>query len=299
MSGWTKTHRKIEDSSSWLAAPNGAARLLMLYLPMVARWQSAPAKVWWSGKTIDLKRGQLIATVSQLMKVTQATRQQVRSAMARLIDTGYITNEQPTTNQDGAVITVCNYELYQSENNEVTNEQPTHNQRATNGQPTAPVRSANTNEPQAPKKLRSKEVRSKTTTTPSAELTERDLLNEPLKPEKKTDPRIEQVWEHYLAVRKENGIPAGGGLKLSDYRRKMIKDALKNYTIEQVKQAISGCYKRGSYWYDGGYHLIKYALRRKRNGEQMIETHTENGNGKQQPKAGRLPPSGKKQVWLD
>lgn len=119
MEGWIKLHRKILDWEWYTDAP---VRILFEHLLLTANYED---KRW---KGITIKRGQKVTSRQHLAEETGLTEQQVRTALAKLKSTQNITSK--TTNKY-TLITIENYELYQSYNdfatNKVTNEQPTNN----------------------------------------------------------------------------------------------------------------------------------------------------------------------------
>lgn len=75
-----------------------------------------PRTVTWRGQKI--KRGQFISSLDKMSKETGLTSMQIRTCINKLVKTGEITNESTTQNR---VITVKNYNEYQSNNKRVTN----------------------------------------------------------------------------------------------------------------------------------------------------------------------------------
>jgi hypothetical protein len=146
LTGWIKSHRKIIETS-WFKKP--AVAHLAIYLLHRAYWKTG--KIIWLGKERELKPGQLYTGRLIISTETGLSHQQVRTSLKILSNTGFLTNE--TTNK-GSVITIINYEYYQSLEQERPAEQPASNQQATSKQP-ASNQQVTTDE--EVKKLRSKE----------------------------------------------------------------------------------------------------------------------------------------------
>lgn len=119
MEGWIKLHRKFIDWEWYTDIPVNA---LFIHLLLTANYED---KKW---KGIVIKRGQLVTSRQHLAEGTGLSEQQVRTALEKLKSTHNITSK--STNKY-TLITIENYELYQSYDDFVTskstNEQPTNN----------------------------------------------------------------------------------------------------------------------------------------------------------------------------
>lgn len=127
--GYIKLWRKIRDS--WLIKDPHSLSLLTVLL-LNAEWQDGK-KVFFDGKQIELKAGQLTAGSKQLAEWTGQTRQNIRTSIKKLKATKIITNQ--VTNQY-SLISILNFNSYQGQvTNQVTNpltiDQPTPNQPLT------------------------------------------------------------------------------------------------------------------------------------------------------------------------
>ena len=88
----------------------------------------------WQG--IEVKRGQLLTGRKSLSDELNLTERQIRTCLEKLTTTGYI--DQQTTNKY-TIITICNYDSWQDENNmsdqqnvtQTTNKRPTNDQQTT------------------------------------------------------------------------------------------------------------------------------------------------------------------------
>lgn len=127
MNGYIKIHRSLLDWEWW--DDINTFRLFMTIL-LMANWKSKK----WHGKRI--RRGQLWTSIESLSEKSGLTFQQTRTALDKLISTGEITSR--ATNE-GRLITVVNYGVYQSDDvgatneltNESTNKQQTYNKPIT------------------------------------------------------------------------------------------------------------------------------------------------------------------------
>lgn len=119
MSGWIKIHRQILDWE-WYS-DNNSFRVFM-HLILIANHKEKRYK------GIELKAGSVITSRDILANQTGLTVRQVRTALNKLKMTNELTIK---TNSQGTVIEVVNYEKYQLQSSEMTNEGPTNDQRVT------------------------------------------------------------------------------------------------------------------------------------------------------------------------
>lgn len=131
MEGWIKIHRSLLDWE-WYQDTN-CVRLALHFL-LKANYQ--PKK--WKGIIID--RGQLVTTRGQLSEETGLSEMQIRTAIDKLDNCGFITK---SGTHKYTIITICNYDYYQqkqdgcddgeqpADNQQITSEQPTDNQQIT------------------------------------------------------------------------------------------------------------------------------------------------------------------------
>ena len=121
MEGWIKIHRSLLDWE-WYQDTN-CVRLALHFL-LKANYQ--PKK--WKGIIID--RGQLVTTRGQLSEETGLSEMQIRTAIDKLDNCGFITK---SGTHKYTIITICNYDLYQQTQDGCDNGyQPTDNQQITN-----------------------------------------------------------------------------------------------------------------------------------------------------------------------
>jgi len=103
MQGWVSFHRKIEEWE-WYDDAN----TFRLYFHLVMKANHKDNK--WRG--IDIKRGELVTSNEQLAKQLKLTVSKIRTSLNKLKSTEEIAIK--TTNKN-TVVTVANYDLYQSE----------------------------------------------------------------------------------------------------------------------------------------------------------------------------------------
>ena len=129
--GFIKLYRKMLE---WGWYDDGPTKDVFIHLLLIASYEDK----FYRG--ITLERGQVVATASEISKQTGLSRQQIRTAISKLISTSEV-----TTSRKGnfTVFTINNYADYQA-TNQVSN------QPSTNHQPTI-------NQPSNTKKVRSKE----------------------------------------------------------------------------------------------------------------------------------------------
>lgn len=110
MNGFVKIHRSILEWEWW--DDINTFRLFMTIL-LLANWKEKR----WHGKVIP--RGSLWTSIDSLARKSGLTQRQTRTALEKLISTNEVTSE--ATNE-GRLITVVNYGLYQDVVSEATNE---------------------------------------------------------------------------------------------------------------------------------------------------------------------------------
>jgi hypothetical protein len=119
MSGWIKLHRQILE---WEWYSDNNCFRLFTHLVLKANYKQKRFK------GIELKKGSIVTSRDILARETGLSSQQIRTALNKLISTNEVTS---VTSSQGTIIQIVNYEKYQIETNETTNEQPTNNQRVT------------------------------------------------------------------------------------------------------------------------------------------------------------------------
>lgn len=119
MSGWIKLHRQILE---WEWYSDNNCFRLFTHLVLKANYKQKRFK------GIELKIGSIVTSRDILARETGLSSQQIRTALNKLISTNEVTS---VTSSQGTIIQIVNYEKYQVETNETTNDQPTNNQQVT------------------------------------------------------------------------------------------------------------------------------------------------------------------------
>ena len=129
--GWIKIHRKI---TKWEWYDDGNTFRLFIHLLLTANYESKK----WHG--IVVNRGELITSIRNLAKTLKLSEQKIKTSINKLKSTHEITSK--STNKY-TIITICNYNSYQSlenqnntqnntqNNNQITNKQQTNNKQIT------------------------------------------------------------------------------------------------------------------------------------------------------------------------
>ena len=116
MNGFIKLHRKMTE---WGWYTDSNTKSLFIHLLLLASWKN---KIWMG---IPISRGQLVTGRKKLALDLKMGEQSVRTSLERLKSTNDITIK--TTNKY-SIITICNYDSYQNENdeaNQLSNQQTT------------------------------------------------------------------------------------------------------------------------------------------------------------------------------
>jgi len=148
--GFVKLYRSLHDWE-WYTEPN-ATRLFIHFLITVNYKEKK-----WQGITV--MPGQVITSRSKLAKELKLSEQEIRTAINRLKSTNNIT---VTSTSRYSLVTLCNWEFYQSAEDDstsettsnLTNNQPAINQQSTSNQPQL----KNTKNDKNDKKIRNKGV---------------------------------------------------------------------------------------------------------------------------------------------
>lgn len=120
--GYIRLNRKLLE---WEWFTDGNTLVVWIYILLNANWKDKRFR----GKVI--KRGQLLTTTTEMGAQLNLTRQNIRTALNHLEETGEISTNKST--KYGTLITVEKYDLYQCDEDEAN--QPT-NHLLTNCQPT-------------------------------------------------------------------------------------------------------------------------------------------------------------------
>ena len=119
MSGWIKLHRKILDWE-WYSDPNTFR--VFLHLMLKANHKEKRFK------GIELIKGSVVTSRDILAMETGLSVRQVRTALDKLKSTNEVAIK---TSSKGTIIQLVNYDKYQLETSEATNERPANDQQTT------------------------------------------------------------------------------------------------------------------------------------------------------------------------
>ena len=111
MSGWIKIYRELSDH--WLAQNPEKLGWWVLLLLKVAHEDK---KVLVGNQLIELKRGQIIASLSYLAELWQTSKKTADRFVALLIEDQMLTR---SVTHNVSILTLCNYESYQDKKAEV------------------------------------------------------------------------------------------------------------------------------------------------------------------------------------
>lgn len=133
--GWIKLYRCLLEHPLWL---NSTSQQKVVLVTLLLLANHAERKWEWQGRPYTCKPGQLITSLESLRKKcgSRLTVQNVRSALKRFETMGFINR---LSNKHNSLITICNWECYQTDNNEANtqinvgaaNAQQTANQQLT------------------------------------------------------------------------------------------------------------------------------------------------------------------------
>lgn len=118
--GYIKLHRSI---LKWEWYDDANTMRLFLHLLLTVNYE--PKK--WHGTTVE--RGQRVCSIATLSKETRLSQRSIRTCLERLISTGEVTK---LSSPQYTVVTVKNYDRYQTPTNELTNERQTTDKPPTN-----------------------------------------------------------------------------------------------------------------------------------------------------------------------
>lgn len=125
--GWVKLHRVLKDKPIWKCSTPEQKTILITILLMVnheeAEWE-------WQGNKFKVKPGQKITSLDSIAKEAGKgiTIQNIRTALVKFEKYGFLTNQSTKT---GRLITIENWELYQSKEENQQSEQQRPNKELT------------------------------------------------------------------------------------------------------------------------------------------------------------------------
>lgn len=118
--GWIKVYRSLESWEWW-----GDAEMVKAFLAILFRCE--PNSYKWRG--IEMDAGSFVTTQERLCEILKKTRQQVRTIISRLVQSGEIVVK---SDNHHTVISVVNWAQYQENNQPITNRNGKINQPITN-----------------------------------------------------------------------------------------------------------------------------------------------------------------------
>jgi hypothetical protein len=201
MSGYTKTHRSV-FTHDYFAGEEFSRREAWLWMISSAAWK--PHRTRHKNKMIPIGRGQLPGARRHLAEVWGWGEQRVRTFIDDLVMEGMITT---SSNQQLTIITICNYERFQSA-------EESSNQQLTSSQPAA-------NHTEERKEVQ--EIEKKDSS---------DLFDE-----------VAEAFEAYNRTAASCGLPSAS--KLTADRKTKIKARLKDYGVDGWKQALANIERSG------------------------------------------------------
>lgn len=129
--GWIKLHRKLMDKAIWQCSTS-EQKVILITLLMMANHEE---KEWeWRGEKYAVKPGEFITSLNSIKEIAGKgiTIQKIRTAIERFEKYEFLTSKSTNRNR---LITIVNWELYQSNEKEITSK-ITSNQQAGNKQVT-------------------------------------------------------------------------------------------------------------------------------------------------------------------
>lgn len=114
MDGWIKLHRKLLNSNMYKSL-SSKQRDVMIQCLLLANHEEN--KWEWKGNIYKCNPGQFITSVESLKKIcsTDVSVKNIRTTLAKLIKWKFLAIETANT---GSLITICNWSIYQSKENE-------------------------------------------------------------------------------------------------------------------------------------------------------------------------------------
>lgn len=218
--GFVKLYRSM---LKWEWYDDINVKVLFLHLLLKANYENKK----WRG--IEIQRGELITSISQLSKETQLTPQQVRTCIEKLKKTGEITSK---TTSKFTLIHIEKYSFFQTQeqeyNKEITNKQQTNNKQITNKQQASNKQITNKQQ------TNNKQV---TTTKEYKEYKELKELQEG-EERKEGEERNKSVYQLIADMYNATCVSFPRCTRLSEAREKAIRARLKKYTVEDFKKVF-------------------------------------------------------------
>ena len=217
--GFVKLYRSM---LKWEWYDDINVKVLFLHLLLKANYEDKR----WRG--IEIKKGEIVTSISHLSKETNLTLQQVKTCLAKLKQTGEITSK--TTNRF-TVIHIEKYSFFQTQeqenDNKTTNKQQTDNKQVTINQ------QSNNNQTTNEQQTDNKQV----TTTKEIKEYNKNNKDKEREDRKKRKEREEKGSTYQLIADMYNDtcVSFPRCTKLSEAREKALHARLKKYTVEDFK----------------------------------------------------------------
>jgi len=233
--GWIKIHRKMLD---WEWYDDLNVWRVFIHCLLMANFKDKK----WHGRII--KRGSFITSRQKLSLGTKLSPMQIRSAITKLQSTNEITSK--STNKY-TVISVINYDKYQSNNQQITSKQPAKVEAkiklGTKKQPTnqpAKVRhnlgtSKNTKQP-----TNQPASNQQVTTTKEGKEGKNDNNKSKSRGKRASQSEVKRIYSSYKSLINSNSrlTPAG---------REKIRVRLKTYSVAELVKAMTN-FSQDSWW---------------------------------------------------
>jgi len=110
-SGWIKLHRVLLEKTVWKCS-NPPQKVILITLLLLASHKESEWQ--WGGRRFKVKKGEFVTSLESIRKSAgkDISIQQIRTALVLYVKLGFLTN---VSTKHGRLITILNYEQYQSE----------------------------------------------------------------------------------------------------------------------------------------------------------------------------------------
>jgi hypothetical protein len=194
--GWVKLHRKLLQNAIF---KDSEALHLFIYLLLRANYRQN--RFPFNQQEMVIERGQLITGIDQISRDTKLSPWQIRARFKLLENIGIIARKATSR---FSIITICNYDYYQSSNNE--SPQTTHNQATAN-----------------------------------KNIKERKELNNGLSPKKQGDPRVKGFFDFWgETFSQKTGQPYTFSFGKDG---RLLKDLLKVHSFESLQEMTEAFFR--------------------------------------------------------
>jgi len=105
--GWILLHRSLLDSKEFSASP--AQFKVLIYLILSANHKARFVR------SVEINRGQCVRSLTRISDDCDLSRKAVRCALSNLAKSGFVNISTPFGAHQGHMITICNYDIYQSQ----------------------------------------------------------------------------------------------------------------------------------------------------------------------------------------